>query len=115
LEYFAASVILNMYLSNYVIDELSFYIYDAGCVIATTNAKRPFQGMDRGQSVMFHEFIHLGVEYKLVKAFQANGLQPKSVNSMLKMWSPDLFDVFTYLKNKSTLSERQQKNAERNI
>jgi hypothetical protein len=58
LEYFAASVILNVYLSNYVIVELSFYVYDAEHVIAITIAKRPFQGTDRGQSLMFHEFIH---------------------------------------------------------
>jgi hypothetical protein len=115
LEYFAASVILNVYLSNYVIDEISFYVYDAGCVIATTFAKRPFQGTDRGQNLMFHEFIHLWVGYKLVKVFQAYGLQPRSVNSMLKTWSPDFFDVFTYLKNESTLSESQQKNAEKII
>jgi hypothetical protein len=109
LEYFAASVILNLYLSNYVIDELSIYVYDAGCVIATTIAKRPFQFTNRGQSLMFHEFIHSWVGYKLVKVFQAFGLQPRSVNSTLKMWLPDFFDVFTYLKNKSTLSESQQK------
>jgi hypothetical protein len=115
LEYFAASVILNVYSSNYVIDELSFYAYDAGCVIATTIAKSPFQGMDRGQCFMFHEFIHLWVGYKLVKVFQAYRLQPRSVNFTLKTWLPDLFNVFTYLKNKSALSESQQKNAERII
>jgi hypothetical protein len=114
LEYFAASIILNVYLSNYVIDELSFYLYDAGCVIETTFAKRPFQVMDSGQSLMLHEFIHLLVGYKLVKVFQAYGLQPRSVNSMLKTWSPDFFDVFTYLKNESTLSESQQKKCGKN-
>jgi hypothetical protein len=51
---------------------------------------------------MFHESIHSNV-------FQVYGLQPRSVNSMLKTWSPDLFDAFTYPKNKSMLSESQQK------
>jgi hypothetical protein len=33
----------------------------------------------------------------------------------LKQWSPDLFEVFTYLENKSALNEMQQTNANRII
>jgi len=57
------------------------------------------------------------VGYELVKILQLFGLQPRSINSRLKDWSPDLFDVFTYLDSttKNSLTEQQQKNASRVI
>ncbi len=45
---------------------LSFYIYDAGYIIANTIAWRPFgKGKpDRGQSLLFREFIQLWLGYE---------------------------------------------------
>ena len=96
-------------------DELSFYVYNIGCVLATSIAKRPYQGADRGQSLMFHEFIQSWVGYELVKVLRAYGLQPRSLHPKLKQWSPDLFQIFTYLENKSALNKTQQTNANRSI
>jgi hypothetical protein len=98
-----------------VIDELSFYVYGVGCVIATLIAKISFQYTNRGQSLMFHEFIQSWVGYLLVKVFRAYGLQPRSLHPKLKQWSPDLFDVFTYLENKFASNKKQQNNVKRII
>jgi hypothetical protein len=76
---------------------LSFYVYNVGFVLATSIAKRPSQGFDRGQSLLFHEFIQSWVEYELVKVLRHYGLQPRSLNPKLKEWSPELYEVFTYL------------------
>ncbi len=88
LEYFASYDVLTTYLLNCFIDELSFYLCNIGCVIATLIAKRPFQYTNRGQSLMFHEFIQSWVGYELVKVFRAYGLQPRSLHPKLKQWSP---------------------------
>ncbi len=96
-------------------DELLFYVCDVGYVIATCIAKRPFKYTNRRQGLMFHEFTQSWVEYELVKVSGAFGLQSISLHTRLKQWSPDLFDVFTYLQNKSSLSKMGQKNAIRTI
>ncbi len=59
------------------IDALSFYIYDAGYITANTIARHPFgKGKpDRGQSLLFHEFIPLWVGYEFVKVLVIFGLQ----------------------------------------
>ena len=51
---------LNNYLIQYFSDALSFYVYDAGSVIATTIARRPSppRSPDKGQSLLFHELMH---------------------------------------------------------
>ena len=51
--------------------------------------------------------------YELVKILQLFGLQPRTINNRLKDWSPDLFDVFTYLDGNTILTEDQQDNASR--
>jgi hypothetical protein len=81
---------------------LSFYVYDAGFVIATSIAKRPFPTgkPDRGQSLLFHEFIQSWVGYELVKVLVTYGLQPITLSSELKNWSPDLHTIFTYMLTK---------------
>ena len=80
-----------------------FYIYDAGYVIANSIARQPF-GLgkaDRGQSLMFHEFIQSWVGYELVKVLVMFGLQPTRLNSSLKDWSQDLHIIFTYMQTKN--------------
>ena len=79
---------------------LSWYVYDAGQIIATKIAKKPSTGTDRGDSLGFQEFIQSWVGYELVKVLNVFGLQPK-IRSDLEDWSPDLFATFSYLNNKS--------------
>jgi len=42
---------------NLFADGLSWYFYDAGQVIATKIAKKPSDGIDRGDSLGFQEYI----------------------------------------------------------
>jgi hypothetical protein len=64
---------------------------------------------------MFLEFSKSWVGYELVKILRAYGLQPRSLHLKLKVWSPDLYEVFTYLENKSALTQKQPTNANRII
>ncbi len=84
------------------IDALSFYIYDAGYVIANSIARQPFGTgkADRGQSLLFHEIIQSWVGYELVKVLVMFGLQPICLKSSLKQWSPDLHAIFTYMQTR---------------
>ena len=79
---------------------LSWYVYDAGQVIATKIAKKTWTGIDRGNSLGFQEFIQSWVGYELVKVLNVFGLQP-NIRSDLADWSPDLFATFSYLSNRS--------------
>ncbi len=97
-------LILNNLRTHSHIDALSFYIYDVVYVIANSIARQPF-GLgkaDRGQSLMFHEFIQSWVGYELVKVLVTFGLQPTHLNSSLKDWSQDLHIIFTYTQTKKS-------------
>jgi hypothetical protein len=65
------------------IDTLSFYIYDAGYIIANTIARSPFRKgkPDRGQSLLFHEFIQSWLEYESVKVLVIFRFQPTHINN----------------------------------
>ena len=63
-------------------------------------AKKPVDGIDRGDSLVFQDFIQSWVGYELMKVLNVFGLQPK-IRSDLATWSPDLFATFTYLSNRS--------------
>jgi hypothetical protein len=54
---------------------------------------------DRGAFTMFQESMHSWVGYKLVKVLLNFGLSPK-IQQDLEHWSPDLFNLFSYLGNK---------------
>ena len=72
-------------------------------MIANSIARQPFGTgkPDRGQSLLFHEFIQSWVGYELVKVLVTFGLQPITLNSSLKNWSTDLHDIFTYMWSKN--------------
>jgi hypothetical protein len=94
--------ILNNLCLHCDIDALSFYIYDARYVIANSIARQPF-GLgkaDRGQSLLYHEFIQSWVGYELVKVLVVFGLQPTHLNNSLKEWSKDFHDIFSYMLTK---------------
>jgi hypothetical protein len=40
------------------------------------------------------------VGYELVKVLVTFGLQPGDLNDSLKEWSPDLYDVFSYMQTR---------------
>jgi hypothetical protein len=48
---------------------------------------------------MFQELMHSWVGYKLVRVLLNFGLSPKIWHD-LEDWSPDLFNLFSYLSNK---------------
>jgi hypothetical protein len=101
-------LILNNLRTHRHIDVLLFYIYDAGYVIANSIARQPF-GLgkaDRGQSLLFHEFIQSWVGYELVKVQVLFGLQPTRSNSSLKDWSQDLHIIFTNMQTKKSWPEK---------
>jgi hypothetical protein len=81
---------------------LSFYINDAGFVLANSIAKQPYDTgkADRGQSLIFHEFMQSWLGYELVKVLVTFGLQPVDLSYSLKEWSPDLYDVFLYMQTR---------------
>jgi hypothetical protein len=83
---------------------LSFYVYDTGLVLANSIAKQPYGTgkADRGQSLLFHEFMQSWVEYELVKVLVKFGLQPVDLSESLKEWSPYLYDVFSYMQTRKT-------------
>jgi hypothetical protein len=81
-------------------DALSWYTYDAANIISTTSiAKRKVDYDDRGAFNMFQELMHSWVGYKLVKVLLTFGLSPK-IWEDLESWSPDLFNLFSYLGDK---------------
>jgi hypothetical protein len=92
-------VLMNSYkhCSKCPLDALSFYVNDAGCVLASTIARRPCSGSDRGQSLIFHKFMQSWVGYELLKVLVTFELQPNALNDSLKTWLPDLHDVFSYM------------------
>ncbi len=51
--------ILNNFHTHNPLDAMSFYVYDAGFVLANSIAKQPYGtgNADRGQSLLFHEFM----------------------------------------------------------
>ena len=95
--YFSEYLILHLPTSlPFFAGGLSWYVYDAGQVIATTIAKNPSDRIDRGDSLGFQEFIQSWVGFELVKVLNIFGLQPK-IRPDLEAWSPDLFATFSYL------------------
>ncbi len=91
---------LTKIITIYFAGGLSWYVHDAAHVIATTIAKKPFHGNDRGKSLLFQEFIQSWVGYELVKLMNVFGLQP-IMRTDLADWAPDLFATFTYLTNRT--------------
>ena len=89
---------------------LSWYVYDARQVIATKIAKKPSDGIDRGDSLVFQEFIQSWVGFKLVKMLNVFDLQPK-IRDDLEAWSSDLFATFTYLCNREASNDQHKKKA----
>jgi hypothetical protein len=77
-------------------------VYDAGFAIATSIARRPFTGADRGQSLLFHEFMQSWVGYKLMKVLVTFEIQPVALSDSLKEWSPDLYDFFSCMQTKKS-------------
>jgi hypothetical protein len=97
-------VTLNLTLTKiitiYFAGGLSWYVHDPAHVIATKIAKKPFHVNDRGERLLFQEFIQSWVGYELVKVMNVFGLQPKT-RTDLADWAPDLFATLKYLTNRT--------------
>ncbi len=98
---------LTKIITIYFAGGLSWYVHDAAHDIATKIAKKPFNGNDRGDSLIFQKFIQSWVGYELVKVLNVFSLQPK-IRTDLAVWSPDLFDTFTYLSNRTNNQHRDK-------
>jgi hypothetical protein len=61
---------LTKIITIYFAGGLSLYVDDAAHDIATKIAKKPFNGNDRGNSLLFQEFIQSWVGYELVKVLK---------------------------------------------
>jgi hypothetical protein len=94
-------ILINTFLND-PLDALLFYVYDAGSVITTSIARLPFTQANRGQSLLFHEFMQSLVGYELVKVLETFGLQLFTLSDSLKEWSPDLYDIFSYMQTKKS-------------
>jgi hypothetical protein len=56
---------------------------------------------------VFQDLVHSWVRYKLVKVLLIFGLTPKICDD-LEDWSPDLFNVFTYMGNKKQDTNKEK-------
>ncbi len=56
---------------------------------------------------VFQDLMHSWVGYELVKVLLIFGLTPK-VHDDLEDWSPDLFNVFTYMGNKKRDTNKEE-------
>jgi hypothetical protein len=63
---------------------------------------------DRGAFNMFQELLHSWVRYELVKVLLTFGLSPK-IREDLESWSPDLFNLFSYLGNKQQNPSKKER------
>ncbi len=90
------------------LDALMWYTYDAANIISTTSiAKRNGDCDDRGAFNVFQDLIHSWVGYELVKVLLTFGLTLK-IHEDLEEWSPDLFNVFTYMGNKKRDTNKEE-------
>ncbi len=77
------------------------YVYDARFVLANNIAKQSYGTgkADRGQSLLFHQFMQSWVGYEL-KVLVTFGLQLVELSDSLKEWSPDLYDVISCMQTR---------------
>jgi hypothetical protein len=56
--------------------------------------------------------MQIWVGYKLVKVLQIVGLQPTGIREDLQSWSPDLYILFMYFKDKKKNAKMEKKHKE---
>lgn len=88
-------------------DGLSWYIQDASQILSTRIVKKPFKPTDRGEMLIFQNYMHSWVCYECVKILYFFGLQPK-IRSDLNNWSPELNDLFTFFSDKQGNNNKKQ-------
>ncbi len=98
--FFEISFYTNQYHYTFLqVDFLGMFMIP-GKLMQQKLQKKPTTGIDRGDSLVFQEFIQSWVGYELVKVLNVFGLQP-NIRSDFADWSPDLFATFSYLSNRS--------------
>lgn len=86
---------------HFISDELSWYIHDASYIVSTKIAKKiQTIGTDRGEVLVFQQFMYSWVCYECVKLLAVFGIQP-TVRNDIAEWSPELDDLFKYFTNKN--------------
>jgi hypothetical protein len=78
---------------------LSWCVHNAANIISTNIAKQNFSGTDRGEMLIFQQFIHSWLFYELMKVLYEFGLQPQ-LRSDIPDWSQALHTAFDYFNNK---------------
>jgi hypothetical protein len=90
-------------------DGLSWYIQDVAKILSTKIVKKKFDGStDRGENLVFQNYMHSWVCYDLVKIMYMFGLQP-TINANLSDWYQDLSVLFKYFSNKKQHIEEKNK------
>lgn len=87
------------YLFLFFTDGLSWYIQDAAQILSTRIVKKPFIPIDRGEMLIFQNYMHSWVCYECVKILNFFGLQPK-IRSDIKNWSTELDALFKFFSDK---------------
>jgi hypothetical protein len=88
-------------------DELSWYIHDASYIISTKIAKKQQTiGTDRGEVLVFQQFMYSWVCYECVKLLAVFGIQP-TIRDDVAEWSSELNDLFKYFTNKNSNANLQ--------
>jgi hypothetical protein len=71
----------------------------------------PFRSRDQGSSLVYNEFMHAWVTYELVQVLHIYRLMP-SVRSNHKDVSSDLFNIETFLRDRTNQDANDSKHAE---
>ncbi len=92
----------NIFLFSVHLTRCTFMVYLRCCKHHINNPHCKTKNVDfddRGAFNMFQELLHSWVGYKLVNVLLNSGLSPK-IWQDLEDWSPDLFNLFSYLGDK---------------
>ena len=59
--------------------------------------------------MVFQEFMQMWVGYELVKVLRIFGLQPTGIREDVQSWSPDLYALFMYFKDKKENASNEKR------
>jgi hypothetical protein len=77
----------------------SWYVHNATNIISIKILKKNVGGTDRGEMLIFQQFINSWLYYKLVNVLYEFGLQPQ-IRSDISDWSQELHTAFDYFNKK---------------
>ena len=92
---------------SFFTDGLSWYIQDAAQILSTNIVKKQFDAIDRGEMLIFQNFMHSWVCYECVKILYVFGIQPK-IRSDISDWSTELDSLFKFFLDKQANVHHKQ-------